>query len=242
MDLSMPGMDGVGGDPADQRASYPDAAVLVLTSFSDRAAGRRGVDAGAIGYLLKDTDPVTCSPRSGRPRRGHSPLDPRVARTILRSRRAAPARRADRREEEVLALVGRGLANKQIARALGIREGPRAVHRDGLPGPLALRPRRRRRQPLPRARAHPRPLPRQARDARRRPRHARPPRDPHPPPDRQGREALRRPAPGHRHRPRRRLRPQGPDHGRAHLRPGRGRGRGRLALIRRLRPAASRSC
>jgi DNA-binding NarL/FixJ family response regulator len=112
MDLSMPGMDGV---TATRQITelYPDVAVVILTSYSDEQRVLEAMDAGAIGYVLKDTDP----------------LDPRVARTILHSRRAAPtASELTEREEEVLALVGRGLANKQIARALDIREGTVKAH------------------------------------------------------------------------------------------------------------------
>ena len=128
MDLSMPGMDGVA---ATRRISeqHPDVAVVILTSYSDEQRVLEAMDAGAIGYVLKDTDPVHLLAAVRSASEGHSPLDPRVARTILHSRRAAPsANELTEREEEVLALVGRGLANKQIARALGIREGTVKAH------------------------------------------------------------------------------------------------------------------
>jgi len=128
MDLSMPGMDGV---TATRQISelHPDVSVVVLTSYSDEQRVVEAMDAGAIGYLLKDTDPVHLLSAIRSAAQGHSPLDPRVARTILHSRRPAPsASELTEREEEVLALVGRGLANKQIARALGIREGTVKAH------------------------------------------------------------------------------------------------------------------
>jgi len=130
MDLSMPGMDGV---TATARISdeHPDTAVLVLTSFSDRQRVMDALDAGAVGYVLKDTDPADLLEAIRAVARGHSPLDPRVARMVLHGRRPpaspAPAELTDR-EREVLALVGRGLANKQIARALGIREATVKAH------------------------------------------------------------------------------------------------------------------
>lgn len=134
MDLSMPGMDGV---TATGRISerYPDTAVLVLTSFSDQQRVLEALDAGAVGYVLKDTDPARLLDAVREVARGHSPLDPRVARMVLHGRRApaltatatATAELTDR-EQEVLALVGRGLANKQIARALGIREATVKAH------------------------------------------------------------------------------------------------------------------
>jgi DNA-binding NarL/FixJ family response regulator len=128
MDLSMPGMDGV---TATRRISeaHRDVAVLVLTSYSDQQRVLEAMDAGAIGYVLKDTDPVLLLAAIRSAAGGDSPLDPRVARTILHTRRvAAPAGELTDREEEVLTLVGQGMANKQIARALGIREGTVKAH------------------------------------------------------------------------------------------------------------------
>ena len=128
MDLSMPVMDGV---VATRRivAEHPDVEVLVLTSFSDQQRVIEALDAGAGGYVLKDTDPADLLAAIRSTARGHSPLDPRVARTVLHARRS-PTRAVEltEREQEVLALVGRGLANKQIARALGIREGTVKAH------------------------------------------------------------------------------------------------------------------
>jgi DNA-binding NarL/FixJ family response regulator len=87
------------------------------------------MDAGAIGYVLKDTDPAALLAAIRSAAQGHSPLDPRVARTILHTRRSAPpVNELTDREAEVLTLVGRGLANKQIARSLGIREGTVKAH------------------------------------------------------------------------------------------------------------------
>jgi DNA-binding NarL/FixJ family response regulator len=130
MDLSMPGMDGVTAT-ARISAEHPDTAVLVLTSFSDQQRVTEALDAGAVGYVLKDTEPATLLEAIRAVARGHSPLDPRIARMVLHGRRGpAPTPPADLtdRELEVLALVGRGLANKQIARALGIREATVKAH------------------------------------------------------------------------------------------------------------------
>jgi DNA-binding NarL/FixJ family response regulator len=128
MDLSMPGMDGV---TATRQITerHPDVDVVILTSYSDEQRVLEAMDAGAIGYVLKDADPVHLLAAIRSAAQGNSPLDPRVARTILDNRRAAPTvSELTEREEEVLALVGRGLANKQIARALGIREGTVKAH------------------------------------------------------------------------------------------------------------------
>lgn len=128
MDLSMPVLDGVG---ATRRIveEHPDVEVLVLTSFSDQRRVIEALDAGASGYVLKDTEPTDLLAAIRSTARGHSPLDPRVARTVLHARRS-PARESELtdREQEVLALVGRGLANKQIARRLGIRESTVKAH------------------------------------------------------------------------------------------------------------------
>jgi DNA-binding NarL/FixJ family response regulator len=128
MDLSMPVMDGIAAT-ARITVDRPEVAVLVLTSFSDRDRVVEALDAGALGYVLKDAAPADLLEAIRSVARGDSPLDPRVARTLLRDRKAAsPAGDLTEREQEVLALVGQGLANKQIARALGIREGTVKAH------------------------------------------------------------------------------------------------------------------
>ena len=128
MDLSMPTMDGV---TATQRitAEHPGVQVLVLTSFSDGERVLDALDAGAAGYILKDAEPTELIAAIRSVADGRSPLDPRVARTLLTARRApTPTVDLTEREREVLALVGLGLANKQIARRLDIREGTVKAH------------------------------------------------------------------------------------------------------------------
>jgi len=130
MDLSMPGMDGV---TATERISreHPGIAVLVLTSFSDPNQVTDALDAGAVGYVLKDSEPASLLEAIRAVARGLSPLDPRVARMVLDGRRApapGPAAELTDREQEVLALVGRGLPNKQVAHVLGIREATVKAH------------------------------------------------------------------------------------------------------------------
>jgi DNA-binding NarL/FixJ family response regulator len=128
MDLSMPVLDGVA---ATRRitAEHPGVEVLVLTSFSDQQRVTEALNAGAIGYVLKDTDPGDLLDAIRTAARGHSPIDPRVARTMLHARRQpTPGATLTEREQEVLTLVGHGMANKQIARVLGIREGTVKAH------------------------------------------------------------------------------------------------------------------
>jgi DNA-binding NarL/FixJ family response regulator len=128
MDLSMPGVDGV---EATRRitAEHPEVQVLVLTSFADGERVTAALDAGAAGYLLKDTEPADLIAAIRAVAGGQSPLDPRVARTFLSARRGtAPTPALTDREREVLRLVGLGLANKQIARRLDIQEGTVKAH------------------------------------------------------------------------------------------------------------------
>ena len=127
MDLQMPLLDGVGAT----RAIVAEALsqVLVLTSFSDGDRIVAALDAGAVGYLLKDADPDDVIAGIRAVNRGESPLNPRAARQLLSARSSSPTP-ADltRREHEVLLLVRDGLANKQIARRLGISERTVKAH------------------------------------------------------------------------------------------------------------------
>lgn len=128
MDLSMPRVDGIA---ATRRvlALSPGSHVLVLTSFSDRERIVDAFQAGAVGYMLKDSEPDDLLKALRAAARGESPLDPRVAREVLRSGPALAARpELTDRERAVLQLVAQGLANKQIATRLGIREGTVKAH------------------------------------------------------------------------------------------------------------------
>jgi DNA-binding NarL/FixJ family response regulator len=117
MDLEMPEMDGIETTEA-LRTSR--AAVVVLTSFSDRERILAALDAGAVGYLLKDADPEELARAIRAAARGEAPLHPLAARELLDRHRAGP--QLTDREEEILALVAQGLPNKLIARRLAISE------------------------------------------------------------------------------------------------------------------------
>jgi DNA-binding NarL/FixJ family response regulator len=128
MDLSMPEMDGVEATRAVMLAR-PSTRVLVLTSFSDRERVKDVLGAGAIGYVLKDSEPDDLLAAVHAAARGHVPIDPRVAAALLPSTGAPGAVDGlSPRETEVLRLVAQGLANKQIARALGITERTVKAH------------------------------------------------------------------------------------------------------------------
>jgi DNA-binding NarL/FixJ family response regulator len=128
MDLSMPVLDGIEAT-RQITAARPQVHVVVLTSFSDNRRIMEALRAGATGYLLKhaEADDLLNGIRAAAA--GDSPLDPKAARVMLESTRAAPKRpELTVREREVLLLVAAGDANKQIARKLGITERTVKAH------------------------------------------------------------------------------------------------------------------
>jgi DNA-binding NarL/FixJ family response regulator len=128
MDLSMPVLDGI---EATRRiiADDPDAHVVVLTSFSDNRRIMEALGAGAIGYLLKHAGPDELLGAIRAAASGDSPLDPKAARAVLEERKVSSrSHDLSPREQEVLLLVRKGRANKQIARDLGISERTVKAH------------------------------------------------------------------------------------------------------------------
>jgi DNA-binding NarL/FixJ family response regulator len=122
MDLAMPDVDGVEATRR-LRREVPDVPVVVLTSFSDRPRIMDALDAGAVGYLLKDADPDELVRGVQAAAAGQAPLDPRAAAELLASRRDTGRPDAlSHREADVLRLVAEGHANKVIALRLGISE------------------------------------------------------------------------------------------------------------------------
>ncbi|HON76108.1 MAG TPA: response regulator transcription factor, partial [Dermatophilaceae bacterium] len=127
------------------REQTPDAHVVVLTSFTEEDRFAAALAAGAIGYLIKDSDPEDVIDAVRAAAVGHAPIDPRMARALLpggstdpRLGAAAPTEAPTAaegrveglslREREVLSLVAGGLANKQIARALSISDRTVKTH------------------------------------------------------------------------------------------------------------------
>jgi NarL family two-component system response regulator LiaR len=131
MDLVMPRLDGVGA-MRELRRRLPSARVIVLTSFADDDRLLPAIQAGAAGYLLKDADPQEVVRAVRAAHRGDALLDPSVAArlvdAIAQPPGTEPSKRLTPREQEVLALIARGMPNKLIARELGISEKTVKTH------------------------------------------------------------------------------------------------------------------
>lgn len=130
MDLEMPELNGMDATRALHEAGST-ARVVVLTTFSDRDRILGALDAGALGYLLKDADPEEIIRGVRAAARGESPLAPRAAHELIIERSEGQGRQdpdLSARELEVLALVAEGLPNKLIARRLEISEKTVKAH------------------------------------------------------------------------------------------------------------------
>ena len=122
MDLEMPVLNGIEATRAIVVES-PATSVLVLTSFSDRRRITGALDAGAVGYLLKDASAADVVRGIRSAAAGGSPLDPRAARSLLEAQNAPdPLAGISPREREVFGLLLDGMPNKLIALRLGISE------------------------------------------------------------------------------------------------------------------------
>jgi DNA-binding NarL/FixJ family response regulator len=128
MDLLMPVMDGISAT-GKIRAELPDVEVIALTSVLEDASVTGAVRAGAIGYLLKDTDSEELSRAIKAAAEGRVHLAPEAAARLMREVRApdSPEALTDR-ETEVLRFLARGKANKQIASGLYVSEKTVKAH------------------------------------------------------------------------------------------------------------------
>lgn len=126
MDLRMPVLDGATAT-ARITGTLPGVRVLVLTTYETDTDILRAVEAGATGYLLKDTprDQLVAGVRAAA--RGESALSPSVARRLVQQVRGEQER-LTAREQEVLAGVARGLSNAGIGRELFITEATVKTH------------------------------------------------------------------------------------------------------------------
>ncbi|GAA2382025.1 DNA-binding response regulator [Catellatospora methionotrophica] len=127
MDLQLgPGIDGAAAT-AQVRALPDPPRVLILTTYDSDADILRAIEAGAIGYLLKDAEPADLLRALRSAAAGQTVLAPSVA-TRLVSRERAPGTSLTPRETQVLQLVASGHSNSAIARALFISEATVKSH------------------------------------------------------------------------------------------------------------------
>ena len=127
MDLRMPGTDGATAT-AEISARYPEVHVLVVTTYDSDQDILKAVEAGAAGYLLKDTprDELCGAVRAAA--RGETVLAPAVAARLVTHMRAPKQSALTPRETEVLTCVARGLTNAEVGRALLIGEATVKTH------------------------------------------------------------------------------------------------------------------
>ena len=141
MDLVMPEMDGL---EAIQQitASQPKARILVLTSFAADDKVFPALKAGALGYLLKDSNPEDLIEAIRQVKNGESWLHPAVARKVLNEwahpEQTATPEPLTEREMEVLRLLAQGLSNREIAERLVLSEATVRTHVSSLLAKLHL--------------------------------------------------------------------------------------------------------
>jgi NarL family two-component system response regulator LiaR len=116
MDIVMPDMDGVTATRA-IRQQFPEVQVIALTSFKDKGLVQDALQAGAIGYLLKDVSADALAQAIRAAHAGRATLSPEAAQALVQAANQppTPGHNLTERERDVLALMAEGLSNTQIA-------------------------------------------------------------------------------------------------------------------------------
>jgi len=141
MDLLMPNMDGLTAIGR-IKSGQPEIEIVAVTSFIEEEKVTAALEAGASGYLLKDADAEEVAQAVRAAHAGEVHLDPAVARLLaqrMRSRKETePVEPLTPREKEVLAQLGKGASNKEIAYELSITERTARTHVSNILGKLGL--------------------------------------------------------------------------------------------------------
>ena len=146
MDLIMPEMDGIEATRRIKLAN-PDMKVLILSSFGDENNVLPAIQAGALGYILKDIDPEELADAIRKTAQGKTQLDPEIANLLISHMQndSKDDKQANQklseltsREVEVLIQIGRGLSNKEIASELSISQMTVKTHVSNLLSKLHL--------------------------------------------------------------------------------------------------------
>jgi NarL family two-component system response regulator LiaR len=129
MDLMMPGMGGVAAIKA-LHAQQPQVRVIALTSFADPKLVQEAVNAGAIGYLLKNVSPTALAEAVMAAAEGRSVMGPEAVQALVQMAADPRPLGSDltAREREILALLAKGLTNHEIAQRMTISEATVRFH------------------------------------------------------------------------------------------------------------------
>ncbi len=127
MDLRMPELDGVGAITALAEA-VPEVRVLVLTTYDTDDLSVGAVEAGAVGYLLKDTEPAALRDAVRRAAAGETVLSAPIASRLVRQMRQTSQVSLTPREREILTLVAEGMTNAEIATRLFVGRATVKTH------------------------------------------------------------------------------------------------------------------
>ena len=127
MDLRMPGLDGVSAIEAIKK-QLPSARILVLTTYDSDAEILRAIEAGATGYLLKDTPREDLFRAIRAAATGETVLAPAITARLITRMRSPAEENLSAREVEVLQLIAKGKSNKEAGKALHISTATVKTH------------------------------------------------------------------------------------------------------------------